>query len=133
MGHIPGDATVSELEAGVAGILVRPDNAGYDDARRIWSAAIDRRPALIVRAAGTDDVVRAVCFAASEGLPIAVRAAAQRGGVLDMRRRDRDRPLRYDRCRSRRFGSPCESRWRHDVGDLRRRDPGPRAGHHPGA
>jgi len=76
VGHVLGDATIAELEAGVTGSVVRPDDADYDDARRIWNAAIDRRPALVVRAATTDDVVRAVRFAASEGLPMAVRGGS---------------------------------------------------------
>jgi FAD/FMN-containing dehydrogenase len=76
VGHVLGDATVAELKAAVAGSVIRPDDNGYEDARRIWNGAIDRRPALIVRAATTDDVVRAVRFAASEGLAIAVRGGS---------------------------------------------------------
>ena len=43
---------------------------------RVWNHAIDKRPALIVRAASTDDVAQAVGFARSEGRPIAVRGGA---------------------------------------------------------
>jgi FAD/FMN-containing dehydrogenase len=73
MTRVLGDATIGELERDLRGTLTRPGDAAYDEARHIWNHAIDRRPALIVRPAGTDDVVRAVRFAVSEGLPVAVR------------------------------------------------------------
>ncbi|MER5463257.1 FAD-binding oxidoreductase [Streptomyces sp. NPDC002668] len=71
-----GDATIGELEAGLRGEVVRPGDAGYDDARAIWNAAHDRRPALVVRCAGTADVMRAVEFARSQDLLVAVRGGA---------------------------------------------------------
>jgi FAD/FMN-containing dehydrogenase len=71
--HVLGDATLGELEQGLRGELVRPGDAGYDDARAIWNGAHDRRPALIVRCAGVADVMRAVDFARSENLLMAVR------------------------------------------------------------
>jgi FAD/FMN-containing dehydrogenase len=76
MAHVLGDATISELEGSLGGTVVRPGDQDYDEARRIWNHAIDKRPALIVRPAGTEDVVRAVRFATSEGLPIAVRGGS---------------------------------------------------------
>src|SRR3954454_9812263 len=76
MAHVLGDATVSELEGALKGTVVRPGDKDYDEARRVWNHAIDKKPALIVRAASTDDVVKAVRFAASEGLPVAVRGGA---------------------------------------------------------
>src|SRR3954462_13423950 len=71
--HVLGDATLAELEQGLSGRLIRPEDEGYDEARSIWNAAHDRRPALIVRAAGVADVMRAVDFARSEDLVVAVR------------------------------------------------------------
>ncbi len=62
-----------ELGKGLRGRLLQPDDAGYDDARRVWNAMIDRRPAAIAQCAGTADVVRAVKFARAEGLPLSVR------------------------------------------------------------
>jgi hypothetical protein len=41
-----------------SGELITPNHPGYDDARRVWHGAIDRRPSLIARPAGTRDVVR---------------------------------------------------------------------------
>jgi len=71
-----GDATIAELEGGLRGALVRPGDAAYDDARVVWNAAHDRRPALVVRCAGTADVIRAVEFARSQNLVVAVRGGA---------------------------------------------------------
>lgn len=48
-------------------------DAGFDDARAIWNGMIDRRPALIVRGAGTADVRTALAFARDHGLSLAVR------------------------------------------------------------
>ncbi|HKQ00040.1 MAG TPA: FAD-binding protein, partial [Actinomycetes bacterium] len=73
---IIGEATLGELESTLRGALVRPGDPDYDQARAIWNAAHDRRPALIIRCAGTADVIRAVQFARSEGLPVAVRGGA---------------------------------------------------------
>ena len=60
-------------EAGLSGPLVVCGDAGYDEARTIWNRMIDRRPALIARCAGTDDVVTALRFAREHGLLISVR------------------------------------------------------------
>ena len=71
-----GEATLGELEGTLRGELVRPEDPGYEQARAVWNAAHDRRPALIIRCAGAADVIRAVEFARSEGLPVAVRGGA---------------------------------------------------------
>jgi FAD/FMN-containing dehydrogenase len=68
-----GGATLGELEATLRGQLVRPTDPDYEQARAVWNAAHDRRPALVIRCAGTADVIRAVEFARSEGLQVAVR------------------------------------------------------------
>lgn len=64
---------IAELQDGFNGALVLPGDAGYDAARRIWNAMIDRHPALIARCAAPSDVVRSVVFAREHGLPLAVR------------------------------------------------------------
>ena len=71
-----GEATLAELESTLRGRLVRPADPDYDQARAVWNAVHDRRPALIIRCAGAGDVVRAVEFARSEGLQVAVRGGA---------------------------------------------------------
>src|SRR3954467_11208523 len=73
MQHVLGEATLAEFHQGLSGPLIRPDDAGYDDARAIWNAAHDRRPALIIRCAGVADVITGVQFARSENVPLALR------------------------------------------------------------
>lgn len=65
--------TINELRGQVRGTIHLPDEAGYHEARAIWNAMIDRRPALIVRAAGAADVIAAVRFARKHKLPLAIR------------------------------------------------------------
>jgi FAD/FMN-containing dehydrogenase len=55
------------------GELITPSSRGYDEARKIWNAMIDRRPGLIARCANSDDVVHAVRFAGQHGLLVSVR------------------------------------------------------------
>ncbi|HSD01021.1 MAG TPA: FAD-binding oxidoreductase [Gaiellales bacterium] len=62
-----------ELRVRFRGALLRPGEEGYDEARRVWNGAIDRRPALIARCAGADDVAEAVRFAREQDVPISVR------------------------------------------------------------
>src|SRR5690606_19130221 len=47
--------------------------SGFDKARMVWNAMIDRRPALIARCRDVDDVIAAVSLAAARGLPMAIR------------------------------------------------------------
>jgi FAD/FMN-containing dehydrogenase len=56
-----------------AGEVVRPEDPSYDSARTVWNSMIDRRPALIVRPTGTDDVAAALRYARAEELVVAVR------------------------------------------------------------
>jgi FAD/FMN-containing dehydrogenase len=65
--------TVATLQARLRGALLRPGDQGYDEARTIWNAMIDKRPALIVRCAGVADVMQAVNFARTHDLLVAVR------------------------------------------------------------
>src|SRR5207245_3227954 len=67
------EAAVAELGAAVRGELIRPVDATYEDSRRIWNGMIDKRPAIIARCAAVQDVVRAVDFARTHDLLIAVR------------------------------------------------------------
>jgi FAD/FMN-containing dehydrogenase len=71
-----GEATIRELEIALAGSVICPGDPNYETARRVWNHAMDKRPALIVRPRSTEDVVRAVGFARSQGQPIAVRGGA---------------------------------------------------------
>jgi FAD/FMN-containing dehydrogenase len=62
------------LKAGFRGPLLRPGEPGYDTARTIDNAMIDRRPALIARCAGVADVLDALRFARAHDLLVSVRA-----------------------------------------------------------
>jgi hypothetical protein len=64
---------VGQLRTRFRGALLRPGEEGYDEARRVWNGAIDRRPAVIARCAGADDVIEAVRFARERELPASVR------------------------------------------------------------
>ena len=65
-------AGLTEL-AGFQGELLRPADPGYDEARRLWNGAIDKRPALIARCTGAADVRAGIEHARASGLPLAVR------------------------------------------------------------
>jgi len=68
------DIAFTELRNRMQGPLVLPGDRGYDSARRIFNAMIDRRPAAIAQCAGTPDVVASVGFARQHGIPISVRS-----------------------------------------------------------
>jgi FAD/FMN-containing dehydrogenase len=66
------NSMVDALREGVDGQVVLPGDGDYDDARTIWNAMIDKRPAVIIRCSHVDDVVRSVHFARDSGLPLAI-------------------------------------------------------------
>jgi len=66
-------SAIDDLRRHFRGALLRPGEEGYEEARQVWNGAIDRRPALIARCAGSDDVARAVRFARERDLPVSVR------------------------------------------------------------
>jgi len=73
-----GTMTVSpellqSFKVGFGGPVYGPDDAEYEETRKIWNAMIDRRPGLIVRCRGTVDVVKAVQFAHQHKLLVSVR------------------------------------------------------------
>jgi FAD/FMN-containing dehydrogenase len=67
---------IGVLRAAMSGTVLMPDDGAYDEARRVWNAAIDRRPAVIARCSTSKDVSVAVNFAVERGLEIAVRGGA---------------------------------------------------------
>jgi FAD/FMN-containing dehydrogenase len=66
---------MEELRAATRGRLVTPQDADFDEVRRIWNATIDRRPAAILQCASADDVPPAIGFARNHGLQLSVRGA----------------------------------------------------------
>ncbi len=67
---------LDELRTAVTGSVVTPEDLGYDEARRVWNADIDRRPGAVVYCTGTEDVAVAVTFARRTSMEISVRAGA---------------------------------------------------------
>ena len=75
-------AARAELGAKFAGELVGPEDSGYDEARAVYNAMIDRRPALIARCASPADVAQTVSFARRHDLLLAIRGGGHNGGGL---------------------------------------------------
>ena len=71
----------SEL-TGFGGELIGPEDSGYDAARALFNAMIDKRPALIARCAGAADIAAVIRFARTHELPLAIRAGGHNGGGL---------------------------------------------------
>ena len=65
--------SIERFLAAFQGEVIQPGDAGYETARRIWNASIDKRPGIIARCSGVADVVAAVNFARENELLVAVR------------------------------------------------------------
>src|SRR5690606_6151088 len=70
------------FQAGLQGDLITPTDPHYDEARTIYNAMIDKRPALIARCENVADVIAAVNFARENGLALAVRSGGHNGAGL---------------------------------------------------
>jgi FAD/FMN-containing dehydrogenase len=73
-GTVVGSDTLATFRETLRGKVCLPDEAGYDEARTIWNAMIDRHPGAVVRCKGAADIMRAVTFAREHGVLLAVRA-----------------------------------------------------------
>ena len=78
--------STAQLADTLRGRLITPDDPDYDEARTVFSGAIDRRPAVIARVADADDVARVIALARETGLELAVRSGGHSA------RRPRRRP-----------------------------------------
>jgi FAD/FMN-containing dehydrogenase len=67
---------VDALRDAMSGPVLVAGDAGYDEARTVWNAAIDCRPAVVARCSNSGDVSAAVRFGVDNGLEIAVRGGA---------------------------------------------------------
>ena len=70
-----GAEKMEAFGAGIRGETLFPGDAGYDQARALWNAMIDRRPGLVVRCAGVADVRRSVDFARENEILVSVKGA----------------------------------------------------------
>ena len=62
--------------------LIGPDDGAYDEARALFNAMVDKRPAVIARCATPDDVAAAIRFAREHDLPFSVRGGGHNWGGL---------------------------------------------------
>ena len=72
--------TIQELRTSFHGELLEPSDEGYESARKIWNASVDKRPALIARCSGVSDVVAAVNYGRANGLLTAIRGGGHNVG-----------------------------------------------------
>jgi FAD/FMN-containing dehydrogenase len=71
-----GKPTIEQLQERVRGAVIAAGNVGYEDARRVYNAMIDKRPRVVVRPADAQDVIAAVKFARENELDLAVRGGS---------------------------------------------------------
>ena len=76
------EMTVEELKNRLRGEIIQPSDNGYDDARKVYNAMIDRRPALIARCADAADVIAAVNYGRENDMLTAIRGGGHNGGGL---------------------------------------------------
>ena len=67
------ESAIQKFSESHRGIVLRPGQDGYDTARTVPNALIDRRPAIIARCAGAADVIAAVTFARENGLLVSIK------------------------------------------------------------
>jgi hypothetical protein len=75
-------ATMTTFKEALRGTLIQRDEAGYDEARRLYNAMIDKRPVAIARCANVADVIAAVNFGRNNGLSMAIRGGGHNGPGL---------------------------------------------------
>ncbi len=81
-----GDETVADLRHRLHGTVIQAGDEGYEEARQVYNAMIDKKPALIAYCTNTIDVVTCVTFAREHRLVVAVRSGGHSGpglGIVD--------------------------------------------------
>src|SRR6201990_3699680 len=72
-GMAVGHDRIERLQATFRGEAIQPGDSGYETARKIWNASVDKHPGIIARCTGVADVIAAVNFARENALLVAVR------------------------------------------------------------
>ncbi len=72
-GAVLEQTSIEKFRGSLRGEVLRPRDDGYDTARKVWNAMVDKRPALIARCAGAADVIECVRFAREHELLVSVR------------------------------------------------------------
>ncbi len=78
----PRDAALEALKGQLRGQLITPDHPDYDEARAVYNAMIDRRPAAIARCTNAADVVACVKTARETGMSLSIRGGGHNAGGL---------------------------------------------------
>jgi FAD/FMN-containing dehydrogenase len=91
--HVLHEAVIQDFKSTLRGTLLQSGDDGYDAARTVWNAMIDKRPTLIVRCAGVADIIAGVNFARDHNLLLSIKggghnvagkAVADGGLMLDL-------------------------------------------------
>ena len=70
------EPTIDQLREQVRGDVISPDDGAYEEARKVYNAMIDKRPAVVVRPVNAGDVIAAVNFARENGIDVAIRGGS---------------------------------------------------------
>jgi len=73
---------IKQFSSAIRGAVILPESAGYEEARKVYNAMINKHPGMIVKCADVADVIYAVNFARENNLLVAVRGGGHNGGGL---------------------------------------------------
>jgi FAD/FMN-containing dehydrogenase len=121
--------SIERIRADLAGEVIAPDDAGYDQARTVFYPMFDRRPTVIIRPVDAGEVAYAVSLARESGLELAVRSGGHSGAghsvseggiVLDLSRMkaleiDADRRVAWAQT-GLTAGEVTAAAWEHGLG-----------------
>jgi len=79
-GSVVKEDHIQQFRTTFRGELIRPGEEGYENARKIWNASVDKHPGIVARCLGVADVVAAVNFARENELLVAVRGGGHNVG-----------------------------------------------------
>jgi FAD/FMN-containing dehydrogenase len=110
--NTPTPEALARLRGDLRGSILTSADAGYEDARRVWNAMIDHRPAVIVRCVDAADIAPGIAFARRHGFDLSIRggghniagtAVADGGVTLDL---SAMKAVRVDAARRRAYVQP---------------------------